>query len=75
MLHVVRCVLHVARCMLHVACCALHVACCALRAAAASGDLRPLYKRLAQKYRMLIYSGDVDACERHARQLARTCGR
>lgn len=28
----------------------------------ASGDLRPLYKRLAQKYRMLIYSGDVDAC-------------
>ena len=27
-----------------------------------SGDLRPLYKELAQKYRMLIYSGDVDAC-------------
>eukprot|EP00051_Salpingoeca_urceolata_P027094 m.480013 g.480013 ORF g.480013 m.480013 type:complete len:468 (-) comp21667_c0_seq1:66-1469(-) len=25
-------------------------------------DLRPLYKRLAQKYRLLIYSGDVDAC-------------
>ena len=27
-----------------------------------SGDLRPLYKELAEKYRMLIYSGDVDAC-------------
>lgn len=27
-----------------------------------SGDLRPLYKRLAQKYRLLIYSGDTDAC-------------
>lgn len=27
-----------------------------------SGDLRPLYKELAQKYRMLIYSGDTDAC-------------
>ena len=26
------------------------------------GDLRPLYYKLAQKYRMLIYSGDVDAC-------------
>ena len=25
-----------------------------------SGDLRPLYKDLIQKYRMLIYSGDVD---------------
>eukprot|EP01051_Picozoa_sp_SAG22_P021841 SAG22_NODE_4988_length_1114_cov_1.130049_1_plen_211_part_00 len=25
-------------------------------------DLRPVYKRLAEKYRMLIYSGDVDAC-------------
>ena len=28
----------------------------------ASGDLRPLYKRLAEKYRILIYSGDVDGC-------------
>jgi carboxypeptidase C (cathepsin A) len=27
-----------------------------------SGDLRPLYKELVQKYRMLIYSGDTDAC-------------
>ena len=27
-----------------------------------SGDLRPLYKKLIQKYRILIYSGDVDAC-------------
>ena len=27
-----------------------------------SGDLRPLYAELAQKYRMLIYSGDTDAC-------------
>lgn len=27
-----------------------------------SGDLRPLYKQLASKYRMLIYSGDTDAC-------------
>lgn len=27
-----------------------------------SGDLRPLYKRLIQKYRMLIYSGDTDGC-------------
>lgn len=27
-----------------------------------SGDLRPLYKSLAQKYRILIYSGDTDAC-------------
>ena len=25
-------------------------------------DLRPLYKKLAGKYRLLIYSGDVDAC-------------
>jgi hypothetical protein len=25
-------------------------------------DLRPLYKTLAQKYRVLIYSGDVDMC-------------
>ena len=27
-----------------------------------SGDLRPLYAELARKYRMLIYSGDTDAC-------------
>lgn len=27
-----------------------------------SGDLRPLYKKLAQKYSILIYSGDTDAC-------------
>lgn len=27
-----------------------------------SGDLRPLYKSLASKYRMLIYSGDTDGC-------------
>ena len=26
------------------------------------GDLRPLYKQLATKYRMWIYSGDTDAC-------------
>jgi carboxypeptidase C (cathepsin A) len=26
------------------------------------GDLRPLYKTLAEKYRLLIYSGDVDGC-------------
>lgn len=26
------------------------------------GDLRPLYKELAQKYRVVIYSGDVDGC-------------
>ena len=25
-------------------------------------DLRPLYKQLAQKYRLLIYSGDADGC-------------
>ena len=25
-------------------------------------DLRPVYKRLAQKYRLIIYSGDADAC-------------
>tara|TARA_B110000208_G_scaffold14306_1_gene17371 strand:+ start:82 stop:1770 length:1689 start_codon:yes stop_codon:yes gene_type:complete len=25
-------------------------------------DLRPLYKTLAQKYRVMIYSGDVDGC-------------
>ena len=25
-------------------------------------DLRPVYRKLAMKYRMLIYSGDVDAC-------------
>jgi len=27
-----------------------------------SGDLRPMYKRLIEKYRILIYSGDTDAC-------------
>ena len=27
-----------------------------------SGDLRPLYKELADDYHMLIYSGDTDAC-------------
>jgi carboxypeptidase C (cathepsin A) len=27
-----------------------------------AADLRPVYKDLAQKYRMLIYSGNVDAC-------------
>ncbi|EGD79146.1 hypothetical protein PTSG_12946 [Salpingoeca rosetta] len=27
-----------------------------------AADLRPLYKTLAQKYRILIYSGSVDAC-------------
>eukprot|EP00662_Eupelagonemidae_sp_cell21_P044739 gene44739-42955_t len=27
-----------------------------------SGDLRPLYKKLAQKYRVMIYSGDTDGC-------------
>lgn len=27
-----------------------------------AADLRPLYKSLAQKYRILIYSGSVDAC-------------
>jgi hypothetical protein len=27
-----------------------------------SGDLRPLYKTLIPKYRMMIYSGDTDAC-------------
>eukprot|EP01079_Euglenida_sp_SAG-EU17-18_P006487 gene6487-1156_t len=26
------------------------------------GDLRPLYKELFQKHRMMIYSGDVDGC-------------
>ena len=30
--------------------------------ASASGDLLPLYKELAQEFRVLIYSGDVDAC-------------
>mmetsp|Transcript_53615 Transcript_53615/g.126098 ORF Transcript_53615/g.126098 Transcript_53615/m.126098 type:complete len:336 (-) Transcript_53615:173-1180(-) len=30
--------------------------------ASVSGDLRPLYKKLIQKYRMLIYSGDTDGC-------------
>merc|ERR1712031_36861 len=27
-----------------------------------SGNLLPLYAKLIQKYRMLIYSGDVDGC-------------
>ena len=27
-----------------------------------SGDLRPLYKKIIEKYRVLIYSGDIDAC-------------
>jgi len=27
-----------------------------------AGDLRPLYKKLIPKYKMLIYSGNVDAC-------------
>lgn len=27
-----------------------------------AADLRPLYKSLAQKYRIVIYSGNVDAC-------------
>ena len=26
------------------------------------GDLRPLYAKLIPKYRILIYSGNVDAC-------------
>merc|ERR1712178_535110 len=26
------------------------------------GDLRPVYKELARKYRVTIYSGDVDMC-------------
>ena len=26
------------------------------------GDLRPLYRKLVAKYRLLIYSGNVDAC-------------
>jgi len=29
------------------------------------GDLRPLYKKLFQKHRILIYSGDADACVPH----------
>jgi len=29
------------------------------------GDLRPLYKKLFQKYRILIFSGDADACVPH----------
>ena len=32
---------------------------------APAGDLRPLYKTLAAKYRMLIYSGDADGCVPH----------
>jgi len=27
-----------------------------------AGDVRPLYASLMQRYRMLLYSGDVDAC-------------
>ena len=27
-----------------------------------AGDLLPLYARLIKKYRILIYSGDVDGC-------------
>jgi hypothetical protein len=27
-----------------------------------AGDLRPLYKKLAQKYKVMIYSGDTDSC-------------
>lgn len=27
-----------------------------------AADLRPLYKELAQKYKLVIYSGSVDAC-------------
>jgi len=30
--------------------------------ASVSGDLRPLYKSLASKYRLMIYSGDTDGC-------------
>jgi carboxypeptidase C (cathepsin A) len=30
--------------------------------ASTSGDLRPLYRQLAQKYRIMIYSGDSDGC-------------
>ena len=32
------------------------------RSLPSTNDLRPLYKRLATKYRMLIYSGEVDSC-------------
>lgn len=32
---------------------------------APAGDLRPLYKTLASKYRMMIYSGDADGCVPH----------
>jgi hypothetical protein len=32
---------------------------------APAGDLRSLYKTLAQKYRLLIYSGDSDGCVPH----------
>eukprot|EP01052_Picozoa_sp_SAG31_P037279 SAG31_NODE_4791_length_2954_cov_2.206305_2_plen_259_part_00 len=32
---------------------------------APAGDLRPLYKTLASRYRMLIYSGDSDGCVPH----------
>merc|ERR1712113_389162 len=32
---------------------------------APAGDLRPLYAKLAEKYRLLIYSGDADGCVPH----------
>ena len=32
---------------------------------APAGDLRPLYKTLASKYRLMIYSGDADGCVPH----------
>lgn len=31
-----------------------------------SGNLLPLYSELMKKYRMLIYSGDTDACGKEA---------
>ena len=36
---------------------------------APAGDLRPLYKTLASKYRMMIYSGDADGCVPHTVRL------
>merc|ERR1711870_177285 len=32
---------------------------------APAGDLRPLYAKLAQRYRLLIFSGDADGCVPH----------
>ena len=32
---------------------------------APAGDLRPLYKTLAKKYRLMIWSGDADGCVPH----------